>query len=171
MKEMNNELKAIKKEIYDKCSFQVTRLENEPEGKEYGACHYRLDEMTVFSRNGKITPKKVGQFVSFWKRNGNGIIEPFEETDRIDFFLVNVKDENQFGHFVFPLSVLIKKGILSTASKEGKRAFRVYPPWCSVSSKQAERTQNWQLEYFLEVNNSTDINRAKELYVHTLLKL
>jgi hypothetical protein len=106
----------------------------------------------------------VGQFVTFWKRNGNGIIEPLEEADRIDFYAVSVRTEKEFGQFVFPKSVLIKKGIIATAKKEGKRAFRVYPNWDIAKNKQAERTQKWQLDYFYEINDSTDFKKVAELY-------
>jgi hypothetical protein len=38
--------------------------------------------------------------------------------------------------------------IISTHLKEGKRGMRVYPPWDLPSSKQAKKTQQWQLPYF-----------------------
>ena len=79
--------------------------------------------------------------MTFWKRNGDGPIEPLNETDQIDFNTVNVRTENELGQFVFPKSVLIKKGIISAERKEGKRAFRVYPNWDTAKNKQAERTQ------------------------------
>ena len=68
-------------------------------------------------------PKKVGQFVTFWKRTGNGPIEPFDEQDSVDYYVVNVRSAEAFGQFVFPREVLLKKGIISTVTKEGKRAF------------------------------------------------
>jgi len=77
---------------------------------------------------------------------------------------VNVRTEKEFGQFVFPKSVLIKKGIISTDKKDGKRAFRVYPNWDNANSKQAERTQKWQLEFFYEINDSTDFKKVRELY-------
>ena len=58
--------------------------------------------------------------MTFWKRNGNGPIEPLIETDQIDFTTVNVRTENELGQFVFPKSVLIKKGMISVERKEGK---------------------------------------------------
>lgn len=161
---LNTNLNQIKAKVYDKCALKITEFETEPESKEYDACRFKLNSQNVVSRSAKITPKKVGQFVTFWKRNGNGPIEPFSETDRIDFFAVNVRYENGFGQFVFPKSVLVKKGIISTENKEGKRAFRVYPDWDIVKSKQAERTQKWQLNYFYEINESTDLNKVSELY-------
>jgi hypothetical protein len=164
MNEMNTNLNQIKTEIYDKCSYKISDFKTETESKGYDACQFQLNGLNILSRNAKITPKKGGQFVTFWKRNGNGSIEPFGENDQIDFYIVNVRTENAFGQFVFPKSVLIIKGILSTEKKEGKRAFRVYPNWDKVKSKQAERTQKWQLNYFYEINTSTDLKKVIELY-------
>ena len=102
--------------------------------------------------------------MTFWKRNENGPIEPFNEIDNIDFYTVTVRTEKEFGQFVFPKSILIKKGIISTNKKEGKRAFRVYPNWDVAKNKQAEITQKWQLKYFYEINNSINFNKVMELY-------
>lgn len=161
---MHSNLNQIKTEVYEKIGLKMSQFKTETESKEYDACQFELNGRKIISRNSKITPKKVGQFVTFWKRNGNGPIEPFEENDQIDFYAVNVRTENEFGQFVFPKSVLIKKGIISTAKKEGKRAFRVYPKWDIAKNKQAERTQKWQLDYFYEINNSIDFKKVTELY-------
>ena len=161
---MDSNLTQIISEVYDKCKLGISRFKIEQESKEYGACRYELNGINIISRNGKITPKKVGQFVTFWKRNENGPIEPFNEIDNIDFYTVTVRTEKEFGQFVFPKSILIKKGIISTDKKEGKRAFRVYPNWDVTKNKQAERTQKWQLKYFYEINNSINFNKVMELY-------
>lgn len=161
---MDKNLKQIQNEIYDKCSLKVSGFKAEPESKEYDACRFELNGLSILCRNAKITPKKVGQFVTFWKRNGDGPIEPFNENDRVDFYAVNVRTENEFGQFVFPKSVLIKKGIISTKNKEGKRGFRVYPKWDVANNKQSERTQKWQLNYFYEITDSTDLQKVHDLY-------
>ncbi len=161
---MDKNLKQIKTEIYDKCSLNISDFKIETESKAYNACQFQLNGLNILSRNAKITPKKAGQFVTFWKRKGNGPIAPFDENDQIDFYIVNVRTENEFGQFVFPKSILIKKGIISTKKKEGKRAFRVYPNWDTVKNKQAERTQKWQLNYFYQINSSTDLQKVNELY-------
>ncbi len=161
---MDRDLNLIKTKIYDHCSLEVLDLKIESESKEYAACQFKLSGRIILSRNAKITPKKVGQFVTFWKRNKSGIIEPFNELDAINFYVVNVRKENQLGQFVFPKWVLIKKGIISTEKKEGKRAFRVYPKWDIAKSKQAEQTQKWQLGYFYEIKDSTDLKKVMELY-------
>ena len=161
---MNNNLSRIKKKIYEKCGLIISDFQLEKESKKYDASRFELNGRKIICRNAKITPKKVGQFVTLWKRNENGPIEPFEENDQIDFYTVNVRTENEFGQFVFPKAVLIKKGIISTDKKEGKRAFRVYPIWDNANNKQAERTQKWQLDYFYEINDSTNLKKVAELY-------
>ncbi len=164
IKRMDKNLKQIKTKIYDRCSFEISDFKLEQESKEYDACRFNLNGSRVVSRNAKITPKKIGQFVTFWKRNGNGPIEPFNDRDEIDFFVVNIRTENEWGQFVFPKSVLIEKGIISTQKKEGKRAFRLYPSWDKTKSKQAEQTQKWQLNYFYEVGEMTDFEKVIQLY-------
>jgi len=161
---MNNILSKIKTDIYDKCSLIVSEFKTEIESTEYDACLFKLNGKDIVSRNAKVTPKKNGQFVTFWKRNGNGPIQPFEESDKIDFYIVTVNTKNELGQFVFPKSILIKKGIISTKQKEGKRAFRVYPKWDIAKSKQAKQTQKWQLNYFYEINNLTDLKKVSELF-------
>ena len=154
----------IRTEVYDKCALAISNLRTEAESKEYAACRFKLNGLHIISRNSKITPKKVGQFVTFWKRNENGIIEPFYQNDLFDFYAVNIQTETKFGQFVFPKSVLIKKGIISTEKKEGKRGFRVYPKWDVVNNRQAERAQKWQLDYFYEINKTTNLTKVLKLY-------
>jgi hypothetical protein len=161
---MNTNLTFIKEKIYDKLRFELSDYRTEQESKEYDACQFKLNGKIIISRKAKITPKKDGQFVTFWKRKGNGSIEPYSDTDQFAFFIVNAESDSELGQFVFPKSVLIKKGIISFKGGEGKRAFRVYPIWDKVNSKQAERTQKWQLNYFYKINNLTDINEISHLF-------
>jgi hypothetical protein len=161
---MDRNLNRIKNEVYHKCSLVVSDFEKEIEGVEYCACNFTLNGRFVKSRNAKITPTKIGKFVTFWKRVNGGIIEPFSEVDEIDFFVVTTLSESNLGQFVFPKSILIEKGIISAKDKEGKRAFRVYPPWGLVGSKQAENTQNWQINYFFEVNGSINFEKVALLF-------
>lgn len=161
---MNRSLQHIKTEVYDKCSLHFSNLNIEEESREYKACQFQLNGLSIMFRKAKKTPKKKGQFVCFWKRNEKKIIEPFNEHDAIDFLVVNVEDHHKIGQFVFPKNLLIEKGIISTKAKEGKRAFRVYPIWDTVNSIQANRTQIWQLRYFYMLSESTDLQKVKELY-------
>ena len=152
--------------VFDKCGFELRNLEIEKESTEYSACKFDLNTVKILFRVAKITPTKIGQFVTFWKRSEKGPIEPYTASDEIDFFIINTKSDNQFGQFIFPKSVLSQQGIISTNLKEGKRGIRVYPPWDLTVSKQAQKTQKWQLEYFLEIplNKSVNLDIAKQLY-------
>ncbi|WP_196889355.1 MepB family protein [Aureivirga sp. CE67] len=163
---MNQNLELINQKVFKTCDLKLSDIKIEPEGKEYDACNFKLNQSKVFSRSSKITPKKVGQFVTFWRRNKEGITEPHHEMNSFDFLIINAKTENNFGQFVFPKSVLIKKGIISTDKKEGKRGFRVYPNWDIPTSKQAISTQKWQTKYFYEINNEIDFEKVKELYTN-----
>lgn len=161
---LNKILDEVKTKIYDKLAFKIAKVTSDGEGTKYDACQFELNGMKVICRSAKITPKKIGQFVTCWKRNEEGITEPFSETDRIDFYVINVTLENRLGQFVFPKSVLINNGIMTTEKKDGKRGFRVYPEWDKVQSKQAVKTQKWQLNYFFEIDGTTDLKKANELY-------
>lgn len=118
----------------------------EPESAEYGACTFEMDGQSVKFRVAKITPKKVGQFVTLWKRAGK--IIPCDVADPFDLYIVHVRSGENVGQFVFPKAALEKQGILSTGGVGGKLAMRIYPPWDVAVNKQAKSTQKWQLEYF-----------------------
>ena len=155
----------IAKEIlYDCCDFDLTEPQPEAESNEYDAYCFRLNQKNICYRKAKITPTKTGQFVTLWKRNTTGIIEPFDFTDAIDFVIVSVRKNELFGQFVFPKPVLLEKGIFTTSKKEGKRATRVYPPWDETTSKQAQKTQQWQLNYFYFIASETNLKPFKTLF-------
>ena len=90
---------------------------------------------------------------------------------QLTYLLVSTRKDNHFGLFIFPKSILITKEIVSD-KKEGKRAIRVYPPWDITTSKQAQKTQKWQLDYFLEItkDQTIDLKRAKSLFSYRRLK-
>lgn len=140
-------------------------MQIEPESGAYGACTFLLENRKIISRNANITPKKIGAFATFWKRKSQGeVIEPFHESDDFDFFVVNCENENSLGQFVFPKSILIQKGIVSTSKKEGKRAFRVYPSWDVPQNKQAQQAQKWQLRYFIRLDDTMQAEKMTTLY-------
>lgn len=155
----------FKKLVLDACSFKVTVPVVENDSQEYDACIFEVDQLKVAYRNAKITPTKIGQFVTLWKRNSVGPIQPFDYNDPVDLVVINTSKDNKLGQFVFPKSVLIDKAIMSTNMKEGKRGFRVYPPWDITTSNQARKTQSWQLMYFLLNGNPMDVTKAKKLFL------
>lgn len=149
--------------VYDSCNFDCTQPIAETESADYNAYTFHLNKKSICYRMAKITPTKTGQFVTLWKRNKSGIIEPFDFMDTIDFVIVSVQKDDLFGQFIFPKAVLLAKGIFSTETKEGKRATRVYPSWDETTSKQAQKTQQWQLDYFYKISTDTDFNAVKKL--------
>jgi hypothetical protein len=162
---IHNDLKVVKELVYDKCGLDLTNLKQNLESADYGACSFGLNGKTIQHRVSKITPTKTGQFVTIWKRNKEGITEPFDISDDIDFIIITSKSGDNFGQFIFPKSVLADKGIITRNGKEGKRGIRVYPPWDIATNKQAEKTQSWQTKYFMAIKNDnlTDLNLIKKL--------
>ncbi|MFV5689243.1 MepB family protein [Flavobacterium sp. ZT3R25] len=156
--------------VFDPCGFQPTNSVPEKESEDYGAYQFELNALKILFRVAKTTPTKVGQFVTLWKRLAKGPIQPFHVSDNIDLFIINTQSGDYFGQFVFPKSVLNQQGILTTNLKEGKRAIRVYPPWDITTNKQAQKTQKWQLDYFLEIplGKTIDLERAKFLYLQEI---
>lgn len=163
---IHSDLKVVKELVYDKCGFDLTDFKQNLESIEYGACSFRLSGKTIQHRVSKITPTKMGQFVTIWKRNNDGITEPFGISDDIDFIIITSKSGENFGQFIFSKSVLADKGIITRNGKEGKRGIRVYPPWDIVTNKQAEKTQSWQTKYFLTIksDNSIDLDLVRKLF-------
>ena len=140
-------------QVYHICNFELSNLAIDAESLEYQACSFKLNSSKIIHRLSKITPTKVGQFVTIWKRNDKGITAPFDVSDNFDFIIITSKSGENFGQFVFPKSVLSEKGMISNNNISGKRGIRVYPPWDIPTSKQAEKTQSWQTKYFYSINN------------------
>lgn len=165
-KAIHNDLLVAKELLYNKCGFDCTLPRAESESADYGAYTFEINGLSIKYRVAKVTPTKIGQFVTLWKRNGKGPIQPFDNSDNIDLFIVSTRNDNYFGQFIFPKSVLLEQGIISDCNNEGKRAIRVYPPWDNTENRQAIKTQKWQLEYFLEIieDQSIDLTRAKKLF-------
>lgn len=137
--------------LFKDSSLEITKFTRELEGKEYNACKFCLNNKYVIYRESKITPKKNGQFVTFWKRNIHGMTIPFSETDFVDFYIILVRKNTKAGLFIFPKQELIKQGVISSNVKLGKRGFRLYPSWDKASNKRSFETQKWQLRYFFHV--------------------
>lgn len=150
--------------VYKPSGLVLQDLKVEDESVDYGASEFTVNNHSIKFRVGKITPTKVGQFVTFWKRIGKGPILPYEITDSFDFLVVSVRAGNHFGQFIFPKAMLCEKGIVSCNGKEGKRAMRIYPLWDKAESSQAKKTQAWQLQYFINFSGSSfDFARMRSL--------
>lgn len=49
----------------------ITDLIEEKQNAEYVGCLFHLNKKTIRFRVSKITPNKIGQFVSFWEKDAN----------------------------------------------------------------------------------------------------
>ncbi|MEJ5994948.1 MepB family protein [Pedobacter sp. Du54] len=155
-------LSLAKELIYHKCDFDFSALKFEKESIEYDSCTFKLNGKSVIHRSAKITPLKIGQFVTVWKRNESGQTAPFHSGDDFDLVIISTRNVNLFGQFIFPKSILIERGIITTDLKQGKRGIRVYPTWDVTMNKQAQKTQKWQSAYFIE-SSEFSIERVKQL--------
>lgn len=162
----NFDLNELQKFIYSPLSIELSNYKAEKESTEYSASTFQLNHWNIKFRTAKVTPTKTGLFVTLWKRNEIGITSPHDVSDQIHYFIISVRKSGKFGHFVFPKAVLLERGLLSTETKDGKRGFRVYPPWDENLNKQAQKTQKWQLNFFLEINYEKviDLEHCKLLY-------
>jgi hypothetical protein len=132
----------------------------EAESADYGACRATLHGKRLVLRVAKTTPTKIGQFVTVWKRpHPDADIAPLDDADPVDAVIIAVADGDRHGFFIFPRSVLIERGVISRASAGGKRALRVYPPWCAPESIQAQRTQRWQGAWFVASGDQSRLGR------------
>ena len=137
----------------------------EAESAEYGACRAELHGKRLILRVAKTTPTKIGQFVTVWKRpHPEADIAPLDDADPVDVAIIAVADDDcaRHGFFIFPRSVLLERGVMSCAGQGGKRALRVYPPWCAPESAQALRTQRWQAVWFVAKGDQESLDRLLE---------
>ncbi|MFE3656778.1 MepB family protein [Streptomyces sp. NPDC059165] len=160
------DLLALKNRVYDPCGFVWSHPVPEEEGAAYAAHGFTLDGASVRFRVAGTTPTKAGHFVTVWKRSPDGPIRPFDSDDPVDLFVISARDGDRHGAFVFPRAVLREQGIVAGGGSVGKRAFRVYAPWVAPTSRQALRTQAWQVEHFLHIpgKEPVDADRARALH-------
>jgi hypothetical protein len=165
---IHSDLLRAQQYAYQPCGLQIKNVEQEVESQEYSAASFEIGNLRVRFREGKITPTKIGQFVTLWKRINKGPITPYDAQDSVDFFVISVRSpQGRLGQFVFSKAVLCSKGIMSQGGKGGKLAIRVYPVWDKAENVQAKRTQAWQLNYFFEIDQQKpiDVLRIKKLFL------
>lgn len=138
-----------------------TNILLEQECEAYFGGSLQIGTLSIKFRKAKITPKKVGQFVTLWKRDFENKTIPYTANDPFDFYLILTEQADKLGFFLFPKKVLIEKQILSSHLKEGKRGFRLYPDWAITENVQATKTQIWQSIFFINVVHAEAKNIEK----------
>ena len=136
----------------------------EKEGQDYGALSFTLEDKNIKYRVGKTTPTKLGHFVTVWKRE-DAVTKPHDITYFFDFFIISVRNGENFGQFVFSKQILNDNDIFSSKEKKGKRGIRVYPPWVETSNKQAKKTQKWQANHFIKF----DYEKSYESLINAII--
>jgi hypothetical protein len=164
---MNSALTLLQDILLKQFGNTISELKKDQECDDYFGYNFKINSIKIKYRQAKITPKKVGQFVTLWKRNNQNITTPFDENDDFDYYIIATKEDDKLGYFIFTKSILIEKNILTSAKKEGKRGFRVYPNWVTTTSNQAEKTKTWQNDYFIEIDNNIPNKTTKLLSLMT----
>jgi len=170
-----NEFNFLLNKAFIPAGYEITKslkLDVTPESSKYAGLALSIDDKNILYRKGRVTPDRPGAFLAVWKRppsnKGNKPI-PLQPND-LDYLLIQVESHHiQRGIFIFPLSLLIEKGIVSSSKNKGKTGFRVFPPWSEdrggigtkVFSDSGKKTQRWQLPYFLEIDELGLINPSK----------
>lgn len=159
-------------------------LDPVPESAKYNALVFSLDDKHIVYRNAKVTQDRPGAFLTLWQRPSLDNItdnKPIPlSANELDYLFIQVvsptsitdnKDREKGtkqGMFIFPVSVLMDKGIVASTKKPGKTGFRVFPPWSQdrgvagtkVFSASGKKTQRWQLPYFLAMDENGCIDRC-----------
>lgn len=161
---MENNLKIMLKDLYNQFGLEFSNFEVEKESKAYLACQFQLNNQQIIFRQAKITPKKAGQFVTFWKRDHSGCTVSYSLKDKFDYLIIQIRTKDQLGHLIFSKETLADKGIISTSNKAGKRGFRVYANWDQVSNNLARTTQKWQVCHFIILDESTNLKRFRGMF-------
>ena len=145
------ELSMLQRTIFTPKNMEICDAQKDQEAEAYTGYNFSTQDERVKFRKAKITPKKIGLFVALWERASNGKTIPFHQDGPTDVYIFMAQYTDKRGFFIFSKQVLANHNILSTSTKEGKRGFRLYPPWDKPTSKQALASQQWQVKYFTEV--------------------
>lgn len=167
MNDFYTALAYVDKMVYEPNNLLVNTVQEERQNSKYGAGTFQLASKTVRFRVANITPAKAGQFVAFWEKDENNKNQPLAYGDAPDLLVITVfADESKLGQFIFPKELLVTQNILRSNSTKGKMALRVYPSWDHPTSKQAIKTQQWQLPYFVDMSDLSKLpnNKIMELY-------
>lgn len=164
------ELELALGKIYQPAGLLLSsKPKRELESSDYSACRFALNNRKIVFRLAKTTPNKIGQFATIWKRPiAKGPIAPLDSSDDFDLIVISVSNKTNFGQFIFNKNILLERDYISINSKGGKRAIRIYPPWDKPIAKQAIKSQEWQLPYFLPIyiNQNNDLKQVRKLFLN-----
>ncbi len=178
-KNYRDELESLLIKEFVPAGYQITQkveLDTIPESSKYAALNFSLNDRSIVYRKGKVTSDRPGAFLAVWQRppskdlNSNKPI-PLTSSD-LDYLFIHVESHSnisegyehrsKYGMFIFPVSLLIEKGILASVKSKGKTGFRVFPPWSEdrgvvgtkVFSESGKKAQRWQIPFFLDIDEN-----------------
>ncbi|MBO6201239.1 MAG: MepB family protein, partial [Chryseobacterium sp.] len=66
---MINEIKKLDNLVFKPLNLNLSEIIPDPESEEYFGFNFKINDVKIKFRKSKLTPKKIGQFVTFWKRD------------------------------------------------------------------------------------------------------
>jgi len=184
-----NECDLLLSKAFIPAGYTITKrleLDEIPESSKYEGLVFSINDQSIVFRKAKVTPDRPGAFLAVWKRPPSAKEnKPISlQSNDLDYLFVQVEESSNItstdkaisspksGMFIFPVSLLVKKGIVSTQTSKGKTGFRVFPPWSQdrgvvgtkVFSESGKKTQRWQLPYFVDiVDGSIDSKQLNKI--------
>jgi hypothetical protein len=197
-KNYRDELKSLLTKSFTPAGYRITKevtLDLVAQSSKYNGLSFALDDRNIVYRQGKVTADRPGAFLAVWQRppvgNINGNKPVPLSANALDYLFVQVQSHASHacvtdelahsvkqGMFIFPVSLLLEKGIVASTKSKGKTGFRVFPPWSQdrglmgtkVFSESGKKTQRWQLPYFLAINDGLiDCCELKKVLSHKVL--
>lgn len=189
-KNYRDELVSLLIKAFVPAGYQITKpveLDPIPQSAKYEALNFSLNDRNIVYRKGKVTSDRPGAFLAVWQRpytpsltNNKPI--PLTPSD-LDYLFIHVQShlnmsqqrapKSRYGMFIFPVALLIEKGIVASEKSKGKTGFRVFPPWSEdkgdvgtmVFSEPGKKTQRWQIPFFIDIdeNGLIDSCQLKQL--------
>ena len=108
MNNYNDTIRNLDNIVYKPNNLMITNVKEEKQNAEYAGCIFYLNNKTIRFRKSKITPNKIGQFVSFWEKGDNMQNQAFSY-NAADLLVITCIDDNKLGQFIFPKEILLKE--------------------------------------------------------------
>ncbi|ATZ81095.1 MepB-like protein [Bodo saltans virus] len=147
---MEHEYLDIITKLYKKTQIKKFQIQND--NQDYYACEFMIGNKNICFRKGKLTPAKLGHFVSLWKRVDNNN-KSYDTNDKYDVYIFYVEDKEHKGYFSFTKDILLQHKILSDKKNniDGKLGFRLYASWYDAMNNTAKISQKWQIQNFIKI--------------------
>ncbi len=164
---MQKDLQLLNDYLAEVLDVSIENIRQDQESETYFGFNFKLNNHHIKFRKAKITPRKIGQFVSLWRRNSQGKTEAFADDEDYNFYIIMTKSDDNIGFFLFPKIILAEHHILSSLGKDGKRGFRVYPELDFPNNQQAVKTKSWQQTFFINMKslNPNEKQKLKDIFV------